>query len=527
MTACTLHLDSSVQSWTATMASCGNPIADDGALMPSRPKFDKGKHCIKCKLNLGNIVIRHAVYCRDCFTPLVTVKFRRALEPHVNANTGTSKRPKLKASGSLILGFSGGLGSAVLLDLVYKSYLADHPPTDENGDPRGGINHPRNANVWTTCAVCYVEVSGAFPEAHDSTEEIRSTLASYANLEFILLRLEDAFDASWWCRVTGSSDMSQLALELGKDGLPTEGLILARSSNTLPPKDAMRAFLTALPTSTAVSRAIQILIRLLLLFTAQSRGASHLLLGSSLTTLAVSLISCVAQGGGHAIREEFQEHWPPGSSSRIELGGSVRVVRPLRDVTIKECTAFAWWNGIRVLGRPGLMRAIAGIPGLTKDFVVRLEKDYPSTVSTIARTCAKLEPKGVSVGECWFCRRHLQGGLADWKARISIRSHPDPKVAAQLTSPEQARQPPSLDTHLCYSCVTMFTSRSSRKLPSAPSLVHHPIDTPLPRWVESKSTGVPSQEAVLVSDDGELWVRNQQSEGESRKSIADFLLPDH
>lgn len=517
------------------MASCGNPIADDGALMPSRPKFDKGKYCIKCKLNLGNIVIRHAVYCRDCFTPLVTVKFRRALEPHVNANTGTSKRPKLKASGSLILGFSGGLGSAVLLDLVYKSYLAGHPPTDENGDPRGGINHPRNANVWTTCAVCYVEVSGAFPEAHDSTEEIRSTLASYANLEFILLRLEDAFDASWWCRVTGSSDMSQLALELGKDGLPTEGLILARSSNTLPPKDALRAFLTALPTSTAVSRAIQILIRLLLLFTAQSRGASHLLLGSSLTTLAVSLISCVAQGGGHAIREEFQEHWPPGSSSRIELGGSVRVVRPLRDVTIKECTAFAWWNGIRVLGRPGLMRAIAGIPGLTKDFVVRLEKDYPSTVSTIARTCAKLEPKGVSVGECWFCRRHLQGGLADWKARISIRSHPDPKVAAQLTSPsptlcsvppEQAPQLPSLDTHLCYSCVTMFTSRSSRKSSSAPSLVHR-LDTPLPRWVESKSTGVPSQEAVLVSDNGELWVRNQQSEGESRKSITDFLLPDH
>ncbi|KAI5986526.1 hypothetical protein EDD15DRAFT_2298204 [Pisolithus albus] len=487
------------------MASCGNPISDDGALMPGRPKFDKGKHCIKCKLNLGNIVIRHAVYCRDCFTPLVTVKFRKALEPHVNANTGTSKRPKLKASGSLILGFSGGLGSAVLLDLVYKSYLAGHRPTNENGDPRGGINHPRNANVWTTCAVCYVEVSSAFPEAHDSTEEIRSTLASYANLEFIPLRLEDAFDASWWCKVTGSSDMSQLALELGKDGLPTEGelstfrhdfLILVHSSNALPPKEALRAFLTALPTSTAVSRAIQILIRLLLLFTAQSRGASHLLLGSSLTTLSVSLISCVAQGGGHTIREEFQEHWSPGSSSRTELDRSVRVVRPLRDITIKEY------------------------------FVVRLEKDYPSTVSTIARTCAKLEPKGVSVGECWFCRRHLQGGLADWKARISIRSHPDPMVAAQFTPPEQAPQLPSLDTHLCYPCVIMFTSRSSRKLSSAPSLVHR-LDTPLPRWVKSKGTGMPSEEAVIVSDNGELWVRNQQSEGESRESIADFLLPDH
>ncbi|KAI6129863.1 hypothetical protein EV401DRAFT_1852114 [Pisolithus croceorrhizus] len=506
------------------MASCGNPITEDGALMPSRPRFDKGKHCIKCKLNLGNIVIRHAVYCRDCFTPLVTVKFRKALEPHVNANTGTSKRPKLKASGSLVLGFSGGLGSAVLLDLVYRTYLAAKMVI-----PRGGINHPRNADVWTTCAVCYVEVSSAFPEAHNSTEEIRSALASYANLEFIPLRLEDAFDASWWCRVTGSSDMSQLALELGKDDLN-----LAHSSKTLPPNEALRAFLTALPTSTAVSKAIQILIRLLLLFTAQSRGASHLLLGSSLTTLAVSLISCVAQGGGHAIREEFQEHWPPGSSL-TEFGGSVRVVRPLKDVTIKECAAFAWWNGIRVPGRPRLIRAIAGIPGLTKDFVVRLEKDYPSTVSTIACTCAKLEPKGTSVGECWFCRRHLQGGLADWKARVSIRSHPDPEVVAQFTSPspavssvppDQAPELPSLDTHLCYSCVTMFTSRSSRKPSSAPSLVHRQ-DTPLPRWVQSNGAEMPLQDAVLVSDNGELWVRNQRSEGESRELIADFLLPDH
>ncbi|KAI6042505.1 hypothetical protein EDC04DRAFT_960524 [Pisolithus marmoratus] len=514
------------------MASCGNPITDDSALMPSRPRFDKGKHCIKCKLNLGNIVIRHAVYCRDCFTPLVMVKFRRALEPHVNANAGTSKRPKLKASGSLILGFSGGLGSAVLLDLVYKSYFAGRP---RNGDPRGGVNHPRNANVWTTCAVCYIEVSSALPEARDSTEEIQGALASYADLEFIPLRLEDAFDESWWCRMTGKADMSQLALELGKDGLPTENLNLSHSSNTLPPKEALRVFLNALPTPTAVSRAIQVLIRLLLFFTARSRGASHLLLGSTLTTLAVSLISCVAQGGGHVIREEFQEEWPPGSSSCIDPGGPVRVVRPLRDVTMKECAAFAWWNGIHVPGRPRLTRAIAGIPGLTKDFVVRLEKDYPSTVSTIARTCAKLEPKSTSMDECWFCRRHLQGGLADWKARISIRSHPDPKVVAQPAPPsptissvhaDQESPLPSLDTHLCYSCMTMFTSRSGRKSSSAPSLIRHQ-DTPLPSWVKPKDVGMLLQGATLVSQNGELWVRNQQSEKECRESIVDFLLSDN
>lgn len=94
---------------------------------------------------------------------MVTIKFRRALEPHVNAHSGTSKRPKLKASGSLVLGFSGGLGSSVLIDLVYKTYLSGQSPVHDNGMAKGGTHHPRNTNVWTACAVCYVEVSSAFP----------------------------------------------------------------------------------------------------------------------------------------------------------------------------------------------------------------------------------------------------------------------------------------------------------------------------------------------------------------------------
>lgn len=107
------------------------------------------------------------LFSRECFTPLVTLKFRRSLEPHVNANTGTSKRPKLKASGSLVLGFSGGLGSSILLDIVHRTYFANEFFVD--GEPRGGTNHPRNANVWTSCTVCYVEVCNAFPEVRKLT----------------------------------------------------------------------------------------------------------------------------------------------------------------------------------------------------------------------------------------------------------------------------------------------------------------------------------------------------------------------
>jgi len=52
---------------------------------------------------------------------------------------------------------------------------------------------------------------------------MRSALTPYVNVEFIPLRLEDAFDELWWGQVAGTNGVSLLALELGKDGLPTEG----------------------------------------------------------------------------------------------------------------------------------------------------------------------------------------------------------------------------------------------------------------------------------------------------------------
>lgn len=49
-------------------------------------------------------------------------------------------------------------------------------------------------------------------------------LVSYPKFDFIPLRLEYAFDDSWWRTITTiDQDRPQLTIELGKDGLYTEG----------------------------------------------------------------------------------------------------------------------------------------------------------------------------------------------------------------------------------------------------------------------------------------------------------------
>jgi cytoplasmic tRNA 2-thiolation protein 2 len=108
---------------------------------------------------------RANVFSRECFFPVIATKFRRSLEPSINPVPDGPRRKALKASGNLLVGLSGGLGSTVLLDLVNQSYFSTQEPpiTNDTERPRGGKDHPRNSSVWPQAAVCYVETCSAFP----------------------------------------------------------------------------------------------------------------------------------------------------------------------------------------------------------------------------------------------------------------------------------------------------------------------------------------------------------------------------
>ncbi|TEB34771.1 hypothetical protein FA13DRAFT_1625797 [Coprinellus micaceus] len=532
--------------------SCGNPATEQDALMTRRTKFDQTKTCVKCKGRTGNIVIRHAVYCKVCFFPLVSTRFRKVLGPTINAGGRTPKnanarggrlRGLLKAPGSLVIGHSGGLGSTVLLDLVAKSYFYRSTTTAGDDSSALGTEHPRNkakedggsADVWKgNPAVCYVEVASAIPGAKDRTEEVRAVIQAYSDpltkfeIDFIPLRLEDVFDVAWWKSVA---------------------LPMRHKDANATPLQSLHAYLSSLPTPTAVHSAISSLIRVLLLYTSASRNASHLLLGTSLTSLSMNTISGLAQGAGFAlVSESIDEGWTPTHSQHINI------VRPLRDVGIKESAFWAWWLKLPVAGRDRYPSTSSSIDALTYNFIMGLEKDYPSTVSTIARTIAKVTTKETGVeGGCILCQKPAQRNVQAWKASISIRSYHDESfVNAKHPLPPHYTAPPALEEttdaepsfptsvylapRLCYACHTTFTSRSSRGSSSANSIV-----IPLPVWVKANVTLLDpaggSDSAILTNDmdrtqgdvageDAEVWKVKKLSPGHIKDKIGGFLLDD-
>ena len=101
--------------------------------------------------------------CRECFVPLVTFRFRRALEPHINVKPDGPRRTALRPAGNLLIAFSGGLGSTVLLDLVNRCYANPDDALLATGGGDGGRDHPRHERVWQKVTVCYVEICDAIP----------------------------------------------------------------------------------------------------------------------------------------------------------------------------------------------------------------------------------------------------------------------------------------------------------------------------------------------------------------------------
>ncbi len=187
----------------------------------------------------------------------------------------------------------------------------------------------------------------------DRTDEIRQLVQKYERFEFISVRIEDAFDWSWWQRLGLTPPTLQ---DLQVDASSQNLILSLPPSPNSDPLLSLKSYLSSLPTATSVASTVRTLKRLLLLHVARAKAASHLVLGTSLTTLSINLISAIAQGEGFTVREEAYEEW----------AGAVKVCRPLQDVGRKECGAYAWWMGLTVTGREKLPDGRQDIASLTR-----------------------------------------------------------------------------------------------------------------------------------------------------------------
>lgn len=98
----------------------------------------------------------------------MSLKFRRALAATLSPlNEGRVRTKKAKratstqsTTGDLLLAYSGGIGSAILLDLVWSRYIAGADDNPEKVIVERSVN--RRPSIWNKIRVAYVEQAAAY-----------------------------------------------------------------------------------------------------------------------------------------------------------------------------------------------------------------------------------------------------------------------------------------------------------------------------------------------------------------------------
>jgi cytoplasmic tRNA 2-thiolation protein 2 len=159
------------------MASCEIDQTGQEDLMEKRKRV-LNKACIKCKCTQTNLVVRGLVYCKPCIQALVVQRFKRSINQVIP--------PAQAASTVLALGFSGGLGSTLLLDLVAQVLSADSKRTRHHRWERIHVIHVDDSNVNAQ----------QNPRISVQARDIDNALSSYPHLTLVKVPLENAFEGA-------------------------------------------------------------------------------------------------------------------------------------------------------------------------------------------------------------------------------------------------------------------------------------------------------------------------------------------
>lgn len=270
-----------------------------------------------------------------------------------------------------------------------------------------------------------------------------------------------------------------------------------------------------------------------------------------MTRLAIRALSMTSEGRGYVMPEDTSLlSVSPGSKTSE---APLLLVRPLIEVLSKEVGIYNWYTGLdrTVIQRKTLIarsQIKKSIERLTEEFIVNLDKGFPATVSTVARTVSKVTTGATSDPKTWrcpICSSATQPDTADWTRRITVSRPPaamDTASSATATDsvppaavPAMSAATPAETTNsdaridlnplICHGCRSMLsesllapsTARAAAKSSGFSPLL-------LPAYVARAAADartIVQPETANQSDGGREKAENVES---LRHKIKDFLL---
>ncbi|XP_046539739.1 cytoplasmic tRNA 2-thiolation protein 2 isoform X6 [Equus quagga] len=374
------------------MCQVGEDYAEPASEEPPPRQPGREQKCVKCKEGLPVVVIRAGdAFCRDCFKAFYIHKFRAVL----------GKNRLIFPGEKVLLAWSGGPSSSSMVWQVLE------------GLSRESAKRLR----FVPGIVCIDEgaACGLSPEARAKTLAEMKLILQTVGFPWHVVALEEVFDlppsvlrcfAQEPVETEGAykaavDSFLQQQHVLGAEGAG-DSPSLAQGEEQLswpctqdpqnpqspdrPPTaaqtEALSRLFDSVKTLTAKEELLQALRTHLILHVARTHGYSKVMTGDSCTRLAIKLMTSLALGRGAFLA------WDTGFSD--ERHGDVVVVRPMREHTLKEVAFYNHLFAVPSVFTPALDTKApekASIHRLMEAFMLRLQDQFPSTVSTVYRQC--------------------------------------------------------------------------------------------------------------------------------------------
>lgn len=344
--------------------------------------------------------------------------------------------------------------------------------------PRKGKGNYIRPGSAEKLVVIYVDQSKVVPGAKNLRKDIENMVIDFPSVEIIEADVSDAWN---------SSQSSTSAYLSGLPGQPPSG------TTSEPTADL---FDSTLSTSSQESH-LELLTHHIVLREARKHADGlvgkdqevPLFFGTSATRVTIKLLSSMSRGRGWSLG--FGEVQPESTQYGL------KVYQPLLNTSSKE---IAYYNRFAI---PENSKAVvnrtfttfappkASIDRLTEELVVSLERGFPSTVSTVARTGNKISFAGEAKEGDRFCT------LCGWPARAKANEWKNGIAITKLGGEENERN--VLADILCYGCYTNLTDSRARS----------EVKYALPGWTD------------------EYAEAQKMTESEMREQFEDFLIDEN
>ncbi|KAI9491663.1 hypothetical protein BDB00DRAFT_766680 [Zychaea mexicana] len=249
----------------------------------------------------------------------------------------------------------------------------------------------KKIQVLDSALICHIDESALFEEQSESSHKLADMATKeFPKMAFMSRPMQDVFSDDFaknadfkkvFKAIAGSSDYDYLVQINDQEAMPSSDAERAVK---------LRELFDGITKNTAKEDLYWHMKMTMLVTLAKKEGCSYIFMADSSTQQAIKMISMTSKGRGYSIPFDI------GVENDMTFP-DLAILRPMKDMLSKEIGLYNRFMGLEEYvipptdfntGKP----AKSSIERLTEEFITTLDRDFPSTVSTISRTASKLTP---------------------------------------------------------------------------------------------------------------------------------------